>query len=90
MQIEFTMPHLTTIPHTTTNYNPVVVPKIVMETPSSLPILAEQIEPTEALPGHFQMNKTSDNNLQALNQSDWTTLRPTIIIYPTGNVMRKP
>ena len=55
----------------------------MMETPSSLPILAEQIETTTS--ALFQKNETSDIQ-QAFNQSGdaWTTPRPTIIIYPTG------
>ena len=51
---------------------------VIMETPSSLPIMADQLD-------HQIANHSTSGGLkQSTNSNITTTIRPTIIIYPTG------
>ena len=86
------MPHLAPGRNATSTYPKNVAEESVIETPSSLPIMADHLEPRHT--EHHQKSEQIYVNishvnltvpsLPASNEAFTTTVRPTIIIYPTG------
>ena len=86
------MPHLAPGRNATSTSTQNVAEEPVIETPSSLPIMADHLEPRHT--EHHQKSEQIYVNishvnltvpsLPASNEAFTTTVRPTIIIYPTG------
>ena len=86
------MPHLAPGRNATSTSTQNVAEESVIETPSSLPIMADHLEPRHT--EHHQKSEQIYVNishvnltvpsLPASNEVFTTTVRPTIIIYPTG------